>query len=120
LSFARDWYHIAAGLFRETISEMHIPTSEGTSMRSEYVLIASFILLAIGLGLIFGYTHGTVGFHTTYPISSTSLQVSIDTTGVPAMAGVPLTLLGLLLLIAAVISAILTVVPGSEHQRDRS
>ena len=89
-------------------------------MKSESVLIGSFILLAIGLGLIFGYTHGTVDFSTAYPVSGASLQISISTTGVPAVAGVPLTLLGVLLLIAAVISAILKMLPSREHQRDRS
>ena len=118
MSFACDWYHIAAGLFQVTISERL--TSEDTSMRSEYVLIASIILLGVGLGLIFGYTHGTASFSAAYPVSGTSLQVSINTTGAPAMAGVPLTLVGLLLLIAAAVNAILKTLPSGERHRNRS
>ena len=69
-------------------------------MKSEYVLISSVLLLGIGLELIFGYTHGSVGFSPAYPVSAASFQVSLNTTGLAAMVGVPLTLLGLLLLIA--------------------
>jgi len=69
-------------------------------MKSDYVLIGAVLMLVIGLGLVFGYTHGTFGFSAAYPVSGASLQVAINTTGLPAMAGVPLTLLGLLLLIA--------------------
>jgi TRAP-type mannitol/chloroaromatic compound transport system permease small subunit len=81
-------------------------------MKSDYVLIGSVLLLAIGLGLIFRYTHGNVGFSfSVVPASAASVQVSINTTGLPAMAGIPLTLLGLVLLIAAVISAIVRALP---------
>ena len=84
-------------------------------MKSDYVLIGSVLLLAIGLGLIFGYTQGNVFFTAAHPISGASLQVSINTTGLPAMVGVPLTLLGLLLLVAAVISAIVRMLPSGRQ-----
>jgi len=64
------------------------------------------------LGLIFLYTHGNVGFSAAYPVSGASLQVSINTTGLPAMACIPPTLLGLELVIAAVISAIVKTLPS--------
>ena len=89
-------------------------------MKSDYVLIGSVLLLAIGLGLIFGYTHGTVGFSAAYPVSGASLQVSVNTTGLPAMVGVPLTLLGLLLLIAAAIIATVRTLPASGRQGGHS
>ena len=81
-------------------------------MTLERVLIGSVIFLAIGLGLIFGYTHGTVGFSAAYPTSGASLQVSLNTTGTPAMAGVGLTLLGLVLLLWALVEAILRQMQG--------
>ena len=84
-------------------------------MNSDYVLIGSVLLLAIGLGVIFGYTHGTVLFTAAHPVSGASLQVSINTTGLPAMAGVSLTLLGLLLLIASAIRAILRTLPSGRQ-----
>jgi hypothetical protein len=75
-------------------------------MKAEYILIGSALLLAVGLGLILSYMHGSVGFDGAIPVAGASLQVSITTTGLPAMVGVPLTVLGLLLLIASVITAI--------------
>lgn len=69
-------------------------------------LIASIVFLGLGLGLIFGFTHGTVGFSAAYPISGASLQVSINTTGMPAVAGFGATVLGTLLLLIALIQAI--------------
>jgi uncharacterized membrane protein len=87
-------------------------------MKSEYVLISSILLLGIGLGLIFGYTHGTVGFSAAYPVAGASFQVSINTTGLPAMVGVPLTALGLLLLIAAAILATIRALPSGRQQAD--
>ena len=84
-------------------------------MKSDYILIGSVLLLAIGLGLIFGYTDGTVGFSVASPVSGTSLNVSINTTGLPAIVGVPLTLLGALLLIAAVIGAVVRMLPSGQQ-----
>lgn len=77
-------------------------------MNSARTLIASIIFLGLGLGLIFGFTHGTVGFSAAYPVSGASLQVSLNTTGMPAMAGFAATVLGTLLLLIALIQAILT------------
>jgi hypothetical protein len=85
-------------------------------MKSDYVLLGSVLLLAIGLGLLFGYTHGTINFTAGSPVSVTSLQVSIKTTGLAAITGVPLTVLGLLLLIAAAITAIVRQATGSLQQ----
>lgn len=81
-------------------------------MKSDYVLFASVLLLAIGLGFIFRFTHGTVNFSAAVPVSGASLHVAITTAGLPAMVGVPLTVLGLLLLIASVIIAIARQVPA--------
>ena len=76
-------------------------------MKSERTLIASVVFLCIGLGMIFGYCHGTVGFNAVYPASGAALQISINTTGIPAMAGAAATVLGTLLLIAASVQALL-------------
>lgn len=83
-------------------------------MTAERTLIASVVLLALGLGFIFGYTHGTVGFSAAYPISGASLQVMINTTGTAAMAGFAATALGALLLIVAFILAIVREVSPAE------
>lgn len=82
-------------------------------MKSDYLLIGSILSMATGLSLIIGYAQGTGGLNVAVPVSGTSLQISLKTTGWPVMIGFPLTLLGLLLLIAAFISAIARRIPGN-------
>lgn len=80
-------------------------------MRSGRVLIGSVVSLAVGLGLIFGYCHGTAAFNAAYPAAGASLQLNLITTGMPAMAGFAFTAIGLLLLIWALIEAITGQIP---------
>lgn len=76
-------------------------------MNSERTLLSSIVLLALGLGLIFGYCHdSTVSFRAAYPVSGAALQLAINTNGLPAVAGFVSTLIGILLLIIASIQAI--------------
>jgi len=75
-------------------------------MRLDRILIGAVVLLAAGLGLIFGYCNGTVGFNTGYPLSGTSIHFDITTTGVPVLIGLPLIAIGALLLFAALILSI--------------
>ena len=90
-------------------------------MNSERTLIASVVFLCVGLALIFGYCHGTVGFNAVYPASGTSLQISINTTGIPAIVGAAATVVGTLLLIAASVQALFGHVSGvSENPRPHS
>jgi len=85
-----------------------MPTKKKVSiLNSERTLLSSILFLALGLGLIVGYCHGsTIGFGAAYTVSGASLQVVINTTGWPAMAGVASTLIGILLLIIATMQAI--------------
>ena len=80
-------------------------------MNCERSLIAAVVFLITGLGLIFGFTHGSVGFGAAYPVAGTSLEVSLKTTGLAALAGVITTLIGVLLLIVALVQAVLAQVP---------
>jgi hypothetical protein len=86
-------------------------------MNTERTLIGSIVFLAIGLGLIFGYCHGTVGLNAAYPVAGAGLSISINTTGLPAVLGTASTLLGVLLLVVALIQAIMGQVrwPGETH-----
>ena len=75
-------------------------------MNTDRFLIASVACLALGLGLIFGYCHGTAGFSAAYPVAGASLQLSLTTAGLPAVAGFAFTVLGILLLIWALVDAV--------------
>lgn len=88
-------------------------------MNCERSVIASAIFLTLGLGLIFGYCHGTIGFSAAYPVSGTSLQVSVTTTGLPALAGSVSTVIGVLLLVIALIQAIVGQVPWLSESAKR-
>lgn len=72
------------------------------------VLVTAVICLAAGLGVLFGFTHGTTGFTFDVPASaaSTSLHIDITTTGIPAILGLGLTVIGAFLLIVATIIAL--------------
>jgi hypothetical protein len=76
-------------------------------MRPDRPLIVSVLLLAAGLGLIFGYCDGNIGLNASYPLSAASFKLSLSTFGPAAVGGPVLTLLGLLLLVWALFCAIL-------------
>ena len=75
-------------------------------MKSNRLLIVSVVFLAAGLGWILSYCHGNAGFSAAFPVAGTSLQVNLTTTGMPAMGGLVLAVIGLLLLIGALFAAI--------------
>ena len=88
----------------------------GLAMNCERILIFAVLLLAAGLGLIFGYCHGSIGLTAGSPLSGSSLQLSITTTGVPALAGTALTLLGAVALLWALVEAVLQLRPVEQHR----
>jgi hypothetical protein len=73
------------------------------------VLIVAVVFLAGGVGLIFGFCHGTTSFGFGLSLSETSLHLDITTTGVPALAGMALTGIGAILLIVATVIALVGV-----------
>jgi TRAP-type C4-dicarboxylate transport system permease small subunit len=87
-------------------------------MNCERSLIGSVVFLLIGLGLIFGFCHGTIGLSGAYPIAGAAMEVSIKTTGWPAIVGVSATLIGFVLLIVALVQAVVAQVrwPGDRPE----
>jgi hypothetical protein len=72
---------------------------EGTLVKP--LLLLSVVCLALGVGLIVWYCSGATGISFGDSLSTASLHLDITTTGPPVLIGVPLTLLGALLLIIA-------------------
>ena len=64
------------------------------------VLIAG-LCLAAGIVVLFGYCHGTAGFSLAYPLTAASIRVDVTASGVAAITGAGLVLLGCLALVLA-------------------
>jgi hypothetical protein len=75
-------------------------------MKPDRFLIASVVLLAIGLYLTFGYCNGTVGMSAAYPLAAATLNICVTTNGPGVLGGPALTGLGVLLLLWALIGAV--------------
>jgi hypothetical protein len=75
-------------------------------MNTRRLLIASFVFLATGVYLLFAFCHGTTGLQAGDTLSSNSIKIDMTTTGYPEIAGVPLTLIGSLLLMISFVAAI--------------
>jgi hypothetical protein len=89
----------------------------GDGMKSDRMVIGAVLFLAAGLGLLFGFTHGTAGVNLGYPFSATRLHLDLTTTGVPVIAGLPLVAAGAFLLFIALIAAIISQFRGQEPDR---
>ena len=77
-------------------------------MKSERPLIAAGLLLASGLGLIFGYCHGTTNLNAAYPMATSAFHLDITTSGPAALGGVALTAVGVLSLLWALVAAVVS------------
>lgn len=74
-------------------------------MRTDRWLIAALVFLSGGLWLTFEWGHGKVGLNVAFP-TGTKLTIDVFTTGWPVDLGLPLVLIGLVLMVIALIAAI--------------
>ena len=77
-------------------------------MKPDRPLIASVVFLATGLSLILGYCTGASSINAAYPLASSILHLDITTTGPAVLGGLALAGIGLLLLVWALLSAIVS------------
>jgi hypothetical protein len=70
------------------------------------VLVVAVVCLGAGIGVIFGYCHGTTGLRFGYPLSASSIHIDITTTGVGVPVAVGLVGIGTFLLIVTTIIAL--------------
>ena len=83
------------------------------------LVIVSVLCVAMGVGLIFGYCNGTTGLQLGSPIAASSLHVDITTKGWPALTGLALIALGVLLQVVAFFAALSGTVWRSEERLKR-
>jgi hypothetical protein len=70
------------------------------------VLVSAVVCLAVGLGVMFAFCHGTTGVQFAYPLSGASVHIDVTTRGIPGIAGFGLTVMGAFLLIVATLIAL--------------
>ena len=75
-------------------------------MKSSRWLIAAVFCLAPGLWAVLAYCHGNSGLAFSLPVSASKLTLDVTTMGAPVLIGVPLVLLGAILMIVAFLLAI--------------
>ena len=75
-------------------------------MKIRRMMFLAVLSLGVGLYLIFNYCQGSIGAAAGDHIAAWNIKFDFTTTGWPMILGVPLTLLGSLLLIIATISTI--------------
>jgi hypothetical protein len=76
-------------------------------MRADRLFIITGIFLGVGLWCLFAFCHGNVGVGFALPVASTKFNMDITTMGVPALVGMPLTVIGLVLLVISFVAAII-------------
>lgn len=76
-------------------------------MRADRWLLLAVLFLGCGLWSLFAYCHGNAGLSFAFPVSASSVSLDLKTTGAAVWIGIPLTALGLILMLVAVVSAIL-------------
>lgn len=76
-------------------------------MRADRVLIFAGLFLGVGLWCLFAFCHGNTGVGFALPVAGTKFNMNITTMGVPALVGIPVTLIGIVLLAFAFVAAII-------------
>jgi hypothetical protein len=76
-------------------------------MRTDRWLIAALMFLVGGLWLTFEWGHGSAGLNVAFPAEGTKLAIDITTTGWPVMTGLPLVIIGVMLMAAAFVTAVI-------------
>ncbi|HUY93791.1 MAG TPA: hypothetical protein VMU71_00790 [Terracidiphilus sp.] len=76
-------------------------------MRADRWLLLTVLVLGCGLWILFAYCHGTAGLNFALPVAGSSVSLDLKTTGAPVLIGIPLTALGVILLLVSIVSAVL-------------
>ncbi len=76
-------------------------------MRADRWLLLAVLVLGCGLWMLFAYCHGNAGLAFALPVSGSSVSLDLKTTGAPVLLGIPLTALGAVLLLVAIVSALM-------------
>ncbi|MFP5238157.1 MAG: hypothetical protein ACLGSD_19865 [Acidobacteriota bacterium] len=76
-------------------------------MRADRLLIVTGVFLGVGLWCLLAFCKGNVGVGFALPVAGTRFNMDVTTMGVPALIGMPVTIIGLVLLVVSFIAAII-------------
>lgn len=76
-------------------------------MRADRMLIVTGVFLGVGLWCLFAFCKGNVGVGFALPVAGTKFNMDVTTTGLPALIGMPVTIIGLVLLVISLVAAIM-------------
>lgn len=76
-------------------------------MRADRLLIVTGVFLGVGLWCLFAFCKGNVGFGFALPVANTKFNLDVTTMGVPALIGMPVTIIGIVLLAVSLVAAII-------------
>ncbi len=75
-------------------------------MRADRILIAAVLVLATGVWTLLNFSHGNSGIAFAIPVSGSKVNIDLTTMGPPVLFGVPLTIIGVVLLVVAFFAAL--------------
>lgn len=84
-------------------------------MKMGRVMIGAVLFLGAGVWVLFSYCNGTAGMNFGDSLTAWKVTIDITTIGVPALVGIPLVGIGMLLMTIAFIAAIV-----AQFQRPRA
>ncbi len=78
-------------------------------MKTDRLIILSFVLLAFGLGWLAGHWNGSMSFHASLPAAGSLFEASVTNKGSSALIGVLFTLFGVLTLFITFVAALFNI-----------
>lgn len=91
-------------------------------MKPDRPLIASILFLVAGICMTLWYCQGNAGVSAGFPVSSSTIHFSVNTSGPAALGGILLTFIGLVLLAWSALVAVfgqLSQISGSDRGPER-
>ena len=81
------------------------------------LLIAAVAMLTGGIWTLLNYCHGTIGFNFGWPVDGSKLAVDFSTIGTAVWVGIPLILVGMIVMaIAFVASIVIQFMPSHQYE----
>jgi hypothetical protein len=86
------------------------------AVKLERVVLASALFLAFGFAALSINWHGSAGFSVAFPVAQSNFQFGGNATGIAALLGPPLFLIGLVLLIVSAVIAFLDLLDARKRK----